>query len=220
MTNFPKTGFLACFHPAMANTYGYFVSEVFLKYAEDLFTGGKADPQHRPRYRSCLIRIPNTYNSKCLARGLSHEKSMVKVIQEWNGYRPPIKLLTKGFRRWITEQEIHQKDLMKKNPKLVMKQLESTTANNNFQINWIEKLLKTGIADGRKETLRLILGPYLIKRKSHEEAMSILNQWLKKCNDVKRLDNNFNPKQRINTSLKNQRISKTGKFEIKIQLVV
>ncbi len=45
------------------------------------------------------------------------------------------------------------------------KRLDLTTANNNFQINWIEKLLITGIPDGRKETLRLILGPYLIKKK-------------------------------------------------------
>jgi hypothetical protein len=160
---FSKGRFPSLFSSYNGKYFGSFVSEVFLKYAEDLFTGGKADPQHRPKYRSCLIRIPNTYNSKCLARGMDHEESMVKVIQEWNGYRPPIQSLTKGFRRWITEQEIHQKDLVRKGPKSVRKQPESTTANNNFQINWIERLLQKCIADGRKETLRLILGPYLIK---------------------------------------------------------
>ena len=202
---FSKDRFPSLFSSCNGKCYGSFVSEVFLKYAEDLFTEGKADPQHRPKYRSCLIRIPNTYNSKCLAGGMSHEESMVKVIQEWNGYRPPIKSLTKGFRRWITEQEIHQKNIMRKNPKLSRKQIGSATANNSFQINWIEKLLKTGIPDGRKETLRLILGPYLIKRKNHEESVSILNGWLKKCNDVERLDNNFNPKRRIHASLKNSK---------------
>ena len=136
---------------------------------------------------------------------MDHEESMVKVIQEWNGYRPPIKLLTKGFRRWITEQEIHQKDLLKKKPKLARKQLESTTANNNFQINWIERLLQKGIADGRKETLRLILGPYLIKRKNYNDAAAILEDWLDKCNSVKTLDRDFNPNQRIRSALKNTR---------------
>ncbi len=202
---FSKGRFPTLFSSYNGKYFGSFVSEVFLKYAEDLFTEGKADPQHKPRYKSCLIRFPNTYNSKCLARGMDHEKSMVKVIQEWNCYRPPIQPLTKGFRRWITEQEIHQKILVRKNPKLMRDQPESTNSNKYFQINWIEKLLKTGIPDGRKETLRLILGPYLTKRKSHEESESILIEWLKKCNDVEQLDNNFNPKQRINASLKNSK---------------
>ena len=29
----------------------YFVSEVFMQYAEDFFTNGKADPNHRPKYK-------------------------------------------------------------------------------------------------------------------------------------------------------------------------
>ena len=85
--------------------YGYSVSEVFLKYAEDFFTDGKADPQHRPKYKTCLIRIPNTFNSKCLADGKSQEESKVKIIQRWNGNRLPIQLLTKEFRRWITQED-------------------------------------------------------------------------------------------------------------------
>jgi hypothetical protein len=78
---FSKDRFHSLFSSCSGKYHGYFVSEVFLKYVEDLFTEGKADPQHRPKYKSCLIRIPNTYNSKCLARGLGQEKSMVKVIQ-------------------------------------------------------------------------------------------------------------------------------------------
>ncbi len=57
------------------------VSEVFLKFAEEYFTDGKADPQHRPKYKTCLIRIPNTYNSKCLSKGKSDEESKVKEIK-------------------------------------------------------------------------------------------------------------------------------------------
>src|SRR6185437_3060184 len=73
----------------------------------------------------------------------------------------------------------------------------NNNSSDNFQINWIENLLQRGILGGRKEVLRLILGPYLSKRKSHVDAVVILQRWLDKCNEVKQLDRNFNSKQRI-----------------------
>ena len=66
------------------------VSEVFLKYAEIFFTNGKANPQHKPKYKTCLIRIPGTYNSKLLNKGFGTVESLVKIIQKWNGNRIPI----------------------------------------------------------------------------------------------------------------------------------
>ena len=68
---------------------GYSVSEVFLNYIKNLFTNGKADPQHKPKFKSCLIRFSNTFNSKCLDKGLGYEESKVKIVQSWNGYRLP-----------------------------------------------------------------------------------------------------------------------------------
>ena len=185
--------------------YGYSVSEVFLKFAKDYFTDGKADPQHRPKYKSCLIRIPNSSNSKCLSEGLSKEESKVKVIQKWNGYRIPIQLLTKYFMRWLIQEEITQRSIIKENKHFQGKNNGSTT--NNFQIGWIERLLQRGIPDGRKEALRLILGPYLTKRKSNEESVAILQKWLDKCNSIKPLDRNFNPKQRIKSSPRNRYVA-------------
>jgi hypothetical protein len=179
---------------------GYSVSELFLLFAVNYLASGKADPQHRPRYKTCLIRIPNTLNSKCLTKGLSKEESKVKIIQEWNGYRPPIQLLTKEFRRWLVQEEINQKIQNKK-----IRNTRSIKFSNtsNFQIQWIERLLQTGIPDGRKETLRLILAPYLIKRKSYEESIHILERWLDECNKVNPLGSGFDSKQRISNSLKN-----------------
>ena len=81
----------------------HLVSELFLIFAIKFLTAGKADSLYRPTYNSCLIRIPNTVNSKCIAKGLGPEESRVKLIQEWNGYRPPIQLLTKEFRRWLVQ---------------------------------------------------------------------------------------------------------------------
>ncbi len=137
------------------------VSEVFLKYAEIFFTNGKADPLHKPKYKTCLVRIPNTLNSKCLSRGLSDEESKVKIIQRWNGHHSPIQLLTKEFRRWLHQEEINQ--IVINNTSRRKSQMGNYPLSNNSKILWIEELLRTGIPDGRKETLRLILGPYLSK---------------------------------------------------------
>ena len=112
----------------------------------------------------------------------------------------PIQLLTKEFRRWIKQKDIDQESA---NEKTKRSQHFHYSNSNDFQVNWIERLLQTGIADGRKESLRLILGPYLTKRKSHEETATMLQEWLNKCNDVKPLDRDFNPKQRINWALRN-----------------
>jgi hypothetical protein len=89
----------------------YFVSEAFMQFAEDFFTNGKYNQNHRPKYKTCLIRIPETYNSKCLSRGLSLEKSKVKILQEWDGKRIDVGHITHEFRIWLTEQEINSKKL-------------------------------------------------------------------------------------------------------------
>jgi hypothetical protein len=197
---FSKDKFPYLFSYSIGKYCSYTVSEVFLTFVKEYFTNGKADVQHRPKYKTCLIRIPNTINSKCLAKGLGIEESKVKVIQRWNGYRPPIQLLTKDFRRWLVQEEINQRRLKNK-----IKNNIGYTQSTNFQINWIEKLLQTGISDGRKETLRLILGPYLAKRKNYKESVSVLDKWLSKCNDKRPLDRNFNSNQRIQAALKNKK---------------
>ena len=185
--------------------YGYSVSEISLKFAENFFTNGKADPQHRPKFKTCLIRFPGTYNLKCLSKGLKSEESKIKLVQKWNGNRFPIQLLTKYFWRWITQEDINQRLVIEKqnrNGRSQVKRFDQLPPND-FQINWIEQLLQTGIPDGRKETLRLILGPYLSKRKTNDDAVVILQRWLDKCDNVKPLGYGFNSKQRINSSLKN-----------------
>ena len=199
---FSKTRFPNLFSKYNHKYNNYSVSEVFLSFAKVYFTNGKSDPHHRPKYGSCLIRIPNSLNSKCLGKGLSKDESKVKVIQKWNGYRPPIQLITKDFRRWLYQEEINRK---LQNMKMRKFHSNNLSDNSNFQIQWIEKLLQVGIHDGRKETLRLILAPYLIKRKSYDESVQILEKWLDKCDKVKRLERGFSPKQRIGTSLKNSK---------------
>jgi hypothetical protein len=58
-------------------------SEQFLRFAKDNLSNGKADKQNNPSFKSCLLRIPGSINSK-------YCNSNVKIVQKWNGYRPPI----------------------------------------------------------------------------------------------------------------------------------
>lgn len=146
----------------------YYVSEVFMQFAENYFTGGKADPNHRPKYKTCLIRIPETYNSKCLNKGLSLEQSKVNILQKWNGKRINSETLVHEFRIWLTQQEINLN--REKIKKLPMRKQDyqyfsdrRNQRNNVSKIDWIETLLQTPIEDYRKDCLWRIIGPYLLK---------------------------------------------------------
>ena len=60
-------------------------------------------------------------------------------------------------------------------------------------IPWIEKLFQTPIDDYRKNTVFLILAPYLIntKKLSYDDALNVINSWLNKCDQSRRLDSNL-----------------------------
>lgn len=185
----------------------YYVSEVFMQFAEDYFTGNKADPNHRPKYKTCLIRIPNTYNSKCLNNGLSKEESKVKVLQKWNGKRVDAESLIHEFRIWLTQQEINlTRDRRKKSPIRKTQYQYSTNRTNQSgnvsRIDWIERLLQTPIEDHRKDCLWRIIGPYLlnVKNLSELQASKVMEEWLDECNKVRKLD--FEPKMKIYSIIK------------------
>jgi hypothetical protein len=186
--------------PNLFFTFGKFsnwsMSEVFLKYSEIFFTNGKADPQHMPKYKTCLIRIPGSYNSKLLNNGYSKEESLVKIVQRWNGVRVPIQYLLKGFRRWLVQEERNQKTANKN--------------RNDFRhairlsrtYTWIEYLLQTPLYDNRKYCIFHILVPYLINVRglSPEGVLQVIGDWLAKCNTLKTLD--FDPSTEIKNRIK------------------
>ena len=165
-------------------------SERFLRFAKDNLSDNKADKANNPSFRSCLLRIPNSFNAKCLAKGESLENSQVKIIQEWNRDRPSIKFLLQDFRRYLINQKI--KELNKKRE--IEEGLGYQSNKSNNTIFWIEKLLNTPISDFRKNATNLILAPYLvnIKKLSYQQSFDILTDWLQKCNSIKKLD--FNPR--------------------------
>ncbi|MDR4491186.1 MAG: hypothetical protein R2685_09850 [Candidatus Nitrosocosmicus sp.] len=188
------------------------VSELFLEYAEHFFTNGNADSNHKPTFKSCLIRIPETFNSKCLYRGYNKEESKVKIIQEWNGHRLPIQLLTKGFRRWLLQLEVDQYRFMLKymnnhnhikTTNYIHLKNDRTGLNQvNKKIRWIENLLSTPVSDNRKFCIWRIFLPYLlnIRKLTVDETVLILKKWLNKCSQLKKLD--FNPLQKIHECIR------------------
>lgn len=183
-------------------------SEQFLRFAKEFLSDKKADKSNKPSFRSCLLRIPNSFNGKCLKNGYTVEKSEVKIIQKWNGYRPIInKELLIDFRRYLIQKKIdeyyyEQKILQKQKRN---NQQQSYYNNYSHYYEWIDQILDTPFEDCRKVILDLILAPYLvnIKKLSFEESYRIIKQWLDKCNSVKKIDNAINFNSRISYVLKN-----------------
>ncbi|WP_172602021.1 DNA primase noncatalytic subunit PriX [Candidatus Nitrosocosmicus franklandus] len=195
---FSKDKFPSLFSDNYYSKYhGYSVSELFLKFAKDHLTNGNADPQHHPKYKTCLIRFPNTYNSKNIGNGLTLEESKVRLIQKWDGGRIPIQLLLKDFRRWIAQEELDQKRRIRRIKSKIL-----NSKSKNSEILWIEKLLQIPLEDHRKYCLFHILVPYLVnvKKLPPEEISQVIVDWLSKCNNVKHLD--FDPVSEIKNKMK------------------
>jgi hypothetical protein len=161
-------------------------SKSFLRFAEQYLSSNKSDPSHNPSFKSCMIRIPCTYNSKCVLEGKDPE---VRIIQRWNGYRPKINLLLGSFHAYLVDQTIKESQRQKE-----LKKYRKKHGDDINDIKWIELLLETPISDYRKNAISLILAPYLIniKKLQYADAFDIIKDWLNKCDSLRRLDSNFN----------------------------
>lgn len=83
-------------------------SEHFLRFAKDFLSNNKADKQNNPSFRSCLLRIPRSINSKYNIK--------VKIIKIWNGIRAPInKDLLIEFRRYLIQKKDRSREEKTKN---------------------------------------------------------------------------------------------------------
>lgn len=135
----------------------------FLQFAEKYLTNSRCDPGNHPSLRSCLIRIPGSYNSK-------YEEShlQVGIVQEWDGKRADVRSLP--FKKYLDKIE----NIPKKN---------YSNSSTPGTIPYIENLLKLDLKEGRKRICALILCPYLvnIKKLTIEEAEKILVDYFKGC---------------------------------------
>lgn len=146
----------------------------FIRFASKYLTNDKGDPNHNPSIYSCLIRIPGTINSK------NDEK--VKIIQKWDGIEADAKPILLPFTDHLIQIKIEAEQLRKKD-------LFINLRGNKNKISWIDKLLETPIHDHRYYCLWHILIPYLVNIKglSEQEVISILTEWLDKCNKINKI---------------------------------
>jgi hypothetical protein len=90
------------------------LTSVFIQFAEEYFTDYAADCLHNPTVKSCLVRIPGSINSKCINK---EQDAEVKIIQKWDGSRPPIQPMLRDFRRWLIQKKIDAFEELKKQEK-------------------------------------------------------------------------------------------------------
>lgn len=176
-------------------------SSKFLRFAEHYLTNEKSDPAHNPSFKSCMLRIPGSTNSKC-----ELENNTVEIIQIWDGYRPPIILLLESFRTYLIEQNYKESKLQKR----LQRRYGFRAGESNNLIKWIEILLETPIDDYRKNAVALILAPYLIniRRLPYDVAYEKIKEWIIKCDKEKHLDSNFDRliKTALFIAMKKQRL--------------
>ena len=158
----------------------YDLFKEFLRFSKKFFSNYKADKNSNPSLRSCLLRIPGSINFKYNNR--------VKIVQKWNGYRPPVsEELLEDFRTYLIQKQIKEYNYRQKTSKV------KRYKNNNYgYYDWIEKkILANPFEDCRKIIVDLILAPYLIniKKMSYDESYQMIKVWLDKCNSLQKLDN-------------------------------
>ena len=132
-------------------------SKIFLSFAERYLTNSNCDTGNHPSLKSCLIRIPGSFNSK------KRKYKQVKIIQEWNKHRVNIRNLP--FKTHLDKIIRDQKKRQNKPSNI-----------KHGEISYIEQLLKRKINDCRKRTFALILSPYLVnvKQLPVEQAEQII----------------------------------------------
>jgi hypothetical protein len=164
-------------------------SKQFLRFAARYLSNGLSDSSHNPSFKSCMVRVPGSINSK--------NGEHVKIVQQWDGNRPDILMLMGSFYAHLATKQKTEKELAKINSKFPKR--------NNSGIKWIESLLSTPLDDYRKTIVNLVLAPYLIniRRLQRDESYTIIKSWLELCSARRKLD--FNPGHLINAALANVR---------------
>jgi hypothetical protein len=177
-------------------------SEEFLRYAEMTFSLKKKDSSHNPSFKSSLLRIPYTFNSKNLNINDENDqiRSEIKIIQEFdkdNIQSINIKLI-RDFRLWLADIDLKRKKTSRFQNKSCEIILKSDKVKKYY---WIERLLQTPLPCFRRYCLYHILVPYLIniRKLNSEKCYDVLKTWLEKCNILSKIS--FNMESEIKTRL-------------------
>jgi DNA polymerase family B/Primase X len=161
-------------------------SKEFLQFSERHLSFNKADPANNPSFKSCLLRVPYTFNSKCIGERVDAE---VKIIQTLDSSKPlpNIDNLLIEFHTFLVDQklkaEIKQENRSKRHSRFSPIPITNT-------IPYVERLLEMSLKDYRKSSISLILAPYFVnvKKVSDTDSFNKIKQWVLKCNDVRKLE--------------------------------
>ena len=131
-------------------------SKEFLQFAERFLSINKADTANNPGFKSCLLRVPYTFNSKCVDEGIDAE---VKIVQQWDSSKPlpDIDNLLIEFQTFLVDKKLKAKMKQSK----FKEPYTSCTSTTNI-LPYAERLLHMPIPDYRKFAISLILAPYFV----------------------------------------------------------
>jgi len=158
------------------------LSSEFLQFVKSFLSLNKADKANTPAFKSCLLGVPYTLNSKCIAENIYSE---VNIIQEFDKSKPLPKIdsLLVEFITFLTNNKLKSEFEKEKNKDTYSKIILSST------IPYIEKLWEMSLGDYRKYAINLILAPYFINilNLTNEESFIRIKEWALKCNSIRPL---------------------------------
>jgi hypothetical protein len=149
-------------------------------------SNGLSDKNHNVSFKSCMLRIPNSINTK-----YEGAKGKVIVLQRWDGRRarPTKKFMLTDFHAYLVQEVIDKKIQELRMNKRHKSENKATSPTSSYK-PWIERLLQTPVSDNRKTARDLILVPYLIVDKGltdRNQIYDIVMAWADKCHELQRL---------------------------------
>jgi hypothetical protein len=177
------------------------LSNKFLHWAEDTLSNDMADKHHNTSIRSALFRVPGSLNTKAKAAGkdpkvrivegmeyvlykTTEEQSLPGELYKERASKPSNKFLN-DFLGFLIQERIDDKV-----EKLQHRKYSGLIRVGGSGIDWIDRLLNTGVADGRKNLIFWVLAPYLITVRNieYDKAYHIIEAWLEKCEQIRSLE--------------------------------
>jgi Primase X len=196
-------------------------SKEFLQFAEKSLSLGKADASNNPGFKSCLLRVPNSLNTKHLDEGLHAEVRIMEPFQIPNTETtlPKINNLLTEFMTYLVDKDLKSEV----RSKLMTRRRKNTSENNS--IPYVEKLLGLRLTNHRKFAISLILAPYFanIKCISENESFDRIREWVLRCNEMNYLHPSVRffeelikksiQRARLNSEIKPMSFERTLKFK-------
>lgn len=154
----------------------------FLRFAKDFLSCSKADKKNSPSFKSCLLRVLFTINSKSIRQ----EVRIVKVYDSIQQLSRIDRLLTE-FQQYLLKNR-SRFNISNKQESAIVLHVEHNGRFNS--IPYVDKLFCLPISDHRKFAISLILVPYClsIKHMSEGESFQTIKHWTLRSDRLRKLE--------------------------------